>query len=227
MCVEAPERLQRSRLELASDAAAVVRPASRRSAVQLRGAVHVLEPMIVPLEELAQRDLVGARRAGPHERRPPRPPHRRLEVVEDDLAALAIEVDACSRRAGTGSPPRPARRRRRACVSRIARRRSSKRNSRRCWPIRSMTVRWLLPAARRSPRPSCCVNTVDDDVGRSSSRQSTSGTSTPSPSTSTEKTQRSRPARRACRPVDRRSAGASSPVSATLSRPASVNLRAM
>ena len=59
--------------------------------------------------------------------------------------------------------------------------------------MRSMTVRWLLPAARRKPRPSCWAKTVGEAVGRSSRTQSTSGTSTPSPRTSTENTHRSSP----------------------------------
>src|SRR5690606_35501471 len=92
--------------------------------------------------------------------------------------------------------------------------------------FRSITVKWLLCGALRRPRPSCWVKRVADSVGRSSNRTSTSGTSTPSPRTSTEKTQRSSP--RANRSSSReRVCGSSSPLSATLSSPASVNLRAM
>ena len=168
-------------------------PASRRSCVQLvrLGRRPRVGEFRALTKELAQRHVVApARRSATSvsSAARPRPP----EVVEHDLAALTIEVD------------RAAGRQERevvvdlvdasAAASMIARRRSSKRNSRRCWPIRSMTVRWLLPSARRRPRPSCCVNTVADAVGRSSKRQSTSGTSTPSPRTSTEKMQRSLPA---------------------------------
>ena len=104
--------------------------------------------------------------------------------------------------------------------SRIAWSRSSNRNSLRCCPMRSMTVRWLLRRARRRPRPSCCVKTVAEAVGRSSRMQSTSGTSTPSPSTSTEKTQQISPAWRAASP-SLRSSAESSPVRERLGKPAS------
>ena len=57
-------------------------------------------------------------------------------------------------------------------------------------------------------------------VGRSRNNTSTSGTSTPSPKTSTEKTQRSSPGLRDRRTAGARSSGGSSPVRATLGSPA-------
>lgn len=47
-------------------------------------------------------------------------------------------------------------------------------------PIKSRTVRHSLFSARRSPRPSCCKNTVSDSVGRKKRMVFTSGISTPS-----------------------------------------------
>ena len=74
-----------------------------RLAPQLRPAaatsVDVLEPVV-----LAHRGIRRARgrlrlgRRSDDERRPARAPDRGLEVVEDDLAALAIEVDRAAGR---------------------------------------------------------------------------------------------------------------------------------
>src|SRR3546814_9616716 len=69
----------------------------------------------------------------------------------------------------------------------------------RSWPTKSRTVQMLLFASRRSPRPSCCRRTVGLSVGRSKSKVSTDGTSTPSLKRSTEKTTRISPAASACR----------------------------
>ena len=83
-----------------------------------------------------------------------------------------------------------------------ARRRRSKRNSLRCVPTKSSTVHAPLPAAFRSPRPSCCRNSVGLSVGRSSSSVSTVGTSMPSLKRSTVKTARTRPSDRSRKAVD-------------------------
>ena len=190
------ERFQRPSLRASASAAGAVVGRRRGAVASSSAAVNILEAMVVAIQEVAEGGVVRLRAQVGDERRPARTANGRLEVVEHDLAALAVEVDGAAGRQerevvadllddGASAACRGSR-----CS------RSSKRNSRRCWPIRSMTVRWLLPAARRRPRPSCWVNTVADAVGRRRRTQSTSGTSTPSPRTSTENTQRSRPARR-------------------------------
>ena len=124
------------------------------------------------------------------ERLPLRQPRRVAQVPEHDLVALAVELDVTAGRKERESRPPIARRSGPRRRSTIAPSRRSNRNSRCCCPIRSITVRYGLPSARRRPRPSCWVKTVALSVGRSSSTVSTLGTSTPSPSTSTEKTTR-------------------------------------
>ena len=152
--------------------------------------------MVVLREELGEPDPVAAPLAGlSTKRRPPRPPDSRPQVVEDDLPALAVEIDGAAGRQERELLARPARR---SC--RVARpgspcSRSSKRNSRCCWPIRSITVRLLLPLrAAQTATELLGEQRRRLRSGRSSRTQSTSGTSTPSPSTSTENTHRSRPA---------------------------------
>ena len=63
-------------------------------------------------------------------------------------------------------------------------------------PTKSSTVQTVLPCALRSPRPSCCRNSVGLSVGRSISSVSTAGTSTPSLNRSTENTTLHAPAAR-------------------------------
>jgi hypothetical protein len=156
---------------------------------------------------------------------PARPLHRRFEVLEDDRLRGPVEID---RAAGwqEGEALAHLRLDWLAVAAHDRAEALGEAELPRCWPIRSSTVRWLFPSARRRPRPSCCVKTVAEAVGLSSSSVSRSGTSTPSPSTSTENTHRSRPAARS-RNAFWRISGGSSPVSATLSIPASENFRAM
>ena len=88
----------------------------------------------------------------------------------------------------------------------------------RCVPTKSRTVQNALPVDLRSPRPSCCRNSVGLSVGRSISTVSTAGTSTPSLNRSTENTTRTRPAARS-RSAASRSARGLSPQMATAAMP--------
>ena len=164
--------------------------AKRRPAVPI--AVEVAQLEFVKVEELGQRGRPAARRRDSHQGAPAPLPDCRLDVLEDDLAALAVEFDcAAGRKEGEA-------------VLDLLRDPAPAGIDDRPQPLLEAELRAVLtdqvddgemtlPFARRGPRPSCWVNRVADSVGRSSSRQSTSETSTPSPSTSTEKTQRSSP----------------------------------
>ncbi len=65
-------------------------PKPRPAAITLT--VDVLQPMIVAIDEVAQPQSVGFRVQVGHECRPAGPAHGSSEVVEDDVAALSIQV---------------------------------------------------------------------------------------------------------------------------------------
>ena len=102
----------------------------------------------------------------------------------------------------------------------------SKRNSARCWPTKSSTRQLSLPGARRSPRPICCWNSTGLCVGRSSSKVSTAGRSTPSLYRSTVTSAHSSPLARRCG-ARRRSSDGVSPTTHAAGSPARFNHSAM
>ena len=128
-------------------------------------------------------------------RAPAAPATSRGQRVGMASRRLSRTIRAATRRApcgsrpeGTGSPRHRHARCRGGC--RRAARGSGGRSGTPCDACRRSRARCRTPCrgARRSPRPSCCRNSVGLSVGRSIRTVSTAGTSTPSLNRSTEKT---------------------------------------